>query len=799
MSRLRHSHIVLFHRQAIIKERLAFIMEYAENGSLQRVIRSKIVLDWPLKEKIAQGIVRGLAYIHSEGVIHRDLKSGNVLLTKHMEPKLCDFGLATVKDFSITKAGNETLKGSIRWMAPELFVGLPYYDANTDIYALGWIMWELAAYRTPPFWEQPEDVVVIGLVKDGERLPIPDDIPVDYQQWIQRCWHQSPSERPMASEMVVKDPEPEETNEGEVALDTFSASRAALGHSLGQAQQATPPSPSKPSVPSSFTTLPASAQVAGTTVSSPLSAALKDIELDEIHDYYEKAEMDNEHALFAMAEMLMTSTGAVQDDLEALVCFFRAARKGHAEAQFRIAQTYQAGHSIPKDVDRARHWLEQAVDHGHAQAKESLRAMLGQEQPAVSHTRTEDTSHVIRAGRPPAPHTPDATDSAAQVDPAGLVVGKIIGSGSFGTVYQGRWQTRRVAIKVVHVKHDAVNSRVVRREIALLERLQHRHIIQFYGTASYNDNLVLIMDYAEGGSLQSAIVRHMLDWPTRVRIAQEIARGLAYLHHEYIIHRDLKSANVLLTRHMEVKLVDFGLADIKLLANSTDSISYQIGSIRWMAPELLSARPRYSTKSDMYALGVVMWEMAANCTTPFPDQPDTYTIAALVRHGEREELPDDTPSDYGGWIERCWQQDSTGRPEASEMILYNEDEGGSFDSILDSYSVTAGTLTDFEIDLDDNDEPTAAAPRAAILPDVEFDLSDDDDDESIAASPLAPLPDVDSDLSDDQAIAASPRALLPDDTMSSSFTTSASQVKGSAKNKISRFGRLRRWLRNNLK
>ncbi|KAF9162929.1 hypothetical protein DFQ26_003107 [Actinomortierella ambigua] len=704
MSRLRHSHIVLFHRQAIIKERLAFIMEYAENGSLQRVIRAEIPLDWPLKEKITQGIVRGLAYIHSEGVIHRDLKSGNVLLTKHMEPKLCDFGLATVKDFSITKAGNETLKGSVRWMAPELVVGVPHYNTKTDIYALGWIMWELAAYRTPPFWEQPEDVVVISLVKDGERLPIPDDIPREYQQWIQRCWHQTPLERPKASDMIVKDPEPEQTNEGEVSLDTFSASRAEFGHSHGQALQVTVPSSSKPSASSSLPTLHASAGIAGTAVSSPLIAALEDIKLDEIHDYNEKAEMDNENALFALEEMLMTSIGAVKDDLKALAGYFRLAREGNSEAQFRIAQAYQAGHLIPKDANCARHWLEQAVDRGHAQAKENLKAMLGQEQPSDS----------TKEDHPLLPHIPDVADSAAQGDSAGLIYGKIIGYGSFGTVYQGHWQARRVALKMVRVKRDEANSGAAQREIAILGHLRDQRIIQFYGTASRNDNLVLIMEYAEGGSLKTAIDDGRLDWSAKVRIAQEIARGLAYLHHEYILHRDLKSANVLLTRFMEVKLVDFSLANIKLMTNSMDSLTVhrERGTIRWMAPELFSARPIYSAKSDMYALGMVMWEMAANCTTPFRMCNDNSIVISLVKIGEREYLPHDTPRDYRGWVERCWQQDQSMRPEASEMIKYDDDdEGGSSGLVMEFVdAVAADTLKDVEVDLEG--EPTVASPSS---------------------------------------------------------------------------------------
>ncbi|KAF9162927.1 hypothetical protein DFQ26_003105 [Actinomortierella ambigua] len=767
MRKLRHPHIVLFHREAIILERLTFIMEYADKGSLQRIIRYRIPLDWPLKEKITQGIVRGLAYIHSEGVIHRDLKSGNVLLTKHMEPKLCDFGLASVKDFSITKAGEETLKGSVRWMAPELFIRTPRYNTKTDIYALGWIMWELAAERTPPFWEQPADAVVIGLVKGGERLPIPNDIPHEYQQWIQRCWNQTPSSRPRASEMVVEDPEPEETNDGEVSLGTISASRVSMMQSESESQKISIPSSSKSSVPSSITVIPANAKVTGDAAPSVLTAAFQDVELKEIDDYHGRAEKGDRDALFALAEMHKTSTGTVKDDLEALVCFFEAAKKGHAEAQFRIAQMYQAGQSIPipRDVDRAKRWLEQAVDHGHAQAKENLDAMLSLEQAAVLPSRSlyshnPYTSQAVPTSHLPASHSAHALDSTslkvAQTSAPQLVMGSRIGSGNYAAVYRGRWGARQVAIKRFFVRPRDVN--LIRREVEILERLRHRNIIQFYGATYYHgnpdddgDDLVLAMDLAEE-SLRSAIEARRLDWPTKARITQEIVRGLAYIHEEGILHCDLKSSNVLLTRHLEVKLTDFGQSAVRLMASSQSSwCGSPIVTIRWAAPELFLARPEYTIKSDMYALGMVMWEMAADRTTPFRGV-DEDVVVRLVSIGQREEIPADTPAKYREWIERYWDEDPPSRPEAADMISYDDYGMDHAKELLigpDDFPVSDLSLEENGLDLSDsNAEPTAASPPIA-----------------------RPL----------------------DTTQHSSSTPSPSQVEGSAKNRIRRAGR---WLRS---
>lgn len=178
------------------------------------------------------------------------------------------------------------------------------------------------------------------------------------------------------------------------------------------------------------------------------------------------------------------------------------------------------------------------------------------------------------------------------------------------------------------------------------------------------------MELAEKGSLSGVIEGGELanDWSTKKRIAHEIARGLEYIHHEGILHRDLKSANVLLSQHMEVKLADFGLAKVKSMSSSKSGGSFK-GTMRWAAPELFFSTPMYSAKSDMYALGMVMWEMAAGCTQPFQDHYNNALLAFHVKNGLREELPEDTPSDYCRWVEQCWEKEPDKRPNASEVIL----------------------------------------------------------------------------------------------------------------------------------
>ncbi|KAF9160034.1 hypothetical protein DFQ26_005934 [Actinomortierella ambigua] len=259
-----------------------------------------------------------------------------------------------------------------------------------------------------------------------------------------------------------------------------------------------------------------------------------------------------------------------------------------------------------------------------------------------------------------------------------LVIGNLLGAGGYGSVYSARWGCQQCAAKSFHVSSSDFHDHAIQKEIKVLQKLKHRNIIQFYRTHEQDDRFYLIMELAEKGTLTKAIKSGTMDWPTKARIAHEIARGLEYIHQESVLHRDLKSANVLLTKHMEAKLADFGFAQIRSTVSSSQPMSsaggeLAGGALRWLAPELLEVgKPPYSTKSDIYALGMVMWEMAANCTQPYKGEDNGALIAMYVKHGHREKLPDDTPADYRGWVERCWHQDPDRRPDASEVILMQE-------------------------------------------------------------------------------------------------------------------------------
>ncbi|KAG0234201.1 hypothetical protein BGW42_006839 [Actinomortierella wolfii] len=280
----------------------------------------------------------------------------------------------------------------------------------------------------------------------------------------------------------------------------------------------------------------------------------------------------------------------------------------------------------------------------------------------------------------------------------GLTLGECIGQGSIGEVYAARWNGAPVAAKKFLLRgQDAL----IQTEVGLIQDLRHQHIIDFVDLVTHQGCLYMLTDYADGGSLQTLIdtAPSQLTWPAKSLIAHEIAKGLAYIHSQRLLHRDLKSSNVLLTRHLEVKLTDFGMARLKMTTAtkgySGDLLANKERSLRWMAPELLAINPLYSTKSDVFSLGMVMWEMAAECTTPFPNQADPTIIATHIKSGGRETIPDNTPAEYRRWIERCWVQEPSMRPEAREMAQEDMDHAEARSPFLQSpMSITSVSSMD---------------------------------------------------------------------------------------------------------
>lgn len=241
-----------------------------------------------------------------------------------------------------------------------------------------------------------------------------------------------------------------------------------------------------------------------------------------------------------------------------------------------------------------------------------------------------------------------------------------LGSGSFGTVFRGRWRNRKVAVKQYKTREE-IDSFMV--EIKQLSCVKHPNIVTLYGASTSNDNAYLVMEMAENGSLnyllhenkkQEYDLRHACTW------AAQTARGVAYLHGirpKPIMHRDLKPANLLLfSRGKILKICDFGTAcTVKTqMTNNTGSASY-------MAPEVF-ATSNYLESGDVYSWSIIFWEILAR-THPYSDTySNPYQILWRVKQeGIRPYYLENCPDIIWNLITISWDTDPKKRPTMREI------------------------------------------------------------------------------------------------------------------------------------
>jgi serine/threonine protein kinase len=145
MSQCRDKHITQFYGASLEPGRACLLMEHMERGSLYQVLEKPVPL--PLQKQMALEIARGLQYLHTRGILHRDLKSANVLVNADNHAKLSDFGLSKTRATSVKTAKQKS--EAIQWLPPECFTRGGVYTAQSDIYSYGVILWELVTGKRP--------------------------------------------------------------------------------------------------------------------------------------------------------------------------------------------------------------------------------------------------------------------------------------------------------------------------------------------------------------------------------------------------------------------------------------------------------------------------------------------------------------------------------------------------------------------------------------------------------------------------------------------------------------------------
>jgi len=271
--------------------------------------------------------------------------------------------------------------------------------------------------------------------------------------------------------------------------------------------------------------------------------------------------------------------------------------------------------------------------------------------------------------------------SGINLRPSDLVISnEMIGRGAFSIVHKGTLVStgQEVAVKELLIEEWGRSPETIldfRAEVAVMKAVHHPNVLQLIG-ASTTPNLRLISEFCHRGNLFDLLYNDraaqptaskVLQWSLRIRLVLGEARGMHFLHTAFpapLIHRDLKSLNLLLSKNWTLKVSDFGLSRFRRRGVNDGPC----GTTQWMAPEVILGK-EYDERADVYSFGINLWELCSR-RVPWEGRQD---VKQVVVKGERPSLDAETldsncPPELVVLIQRCWAADPAQRPDFCEIV-----------------------------------------------------------------------------------------------------------------------------------
>ncbi|KAJ4714110.1 Kinase family protein [Melia azedarach] len=258
----------------------------------------------------------------------------------------------------------------------------------------------------------------------------------------------------------------------------------------------------------------------------------------------------------------------------------------------------------------------------------------------------------------------DGTD-VWEIDARQLKIESKVAAGSYGDLYKGTYCSQEVAIKVL--KPERVSTEMLKefsQEVYIMRKIRHKNVVQFIGACTRPPNLCIVTEFMARGSIYDFLHKQkgVFKLPSLIKVAIDVSKGMNYLHQNNIIHRDLKTANLLMDENEVVKVADFGVARVQA---QSGVMTAETGTYRWMAPEVIEHKP-YDYKADVFSFGIALWELLTG-ELPYSGLTPLQAAVGVVQKGLRPIIPKHTQPRLAELLERCWWQDPTQRPNFSEI------------------------------------------------------------------------------------------------------------------------------------
>jgi serine/threonine protein kinase len=250
------------------------------------------------------------------------------------------------------------------------------------------------------------------------------------------------------------------------------------------------------------------------------------------------------------------------------------------------------------------------------------------------------------------------------IDLEELEFGRQLGEGAYGTVYAGKWKSKsNVEIAIKKCFNKPFDADI----LSVLPR--HPNVVFFYATSTSEDATFIVTELVSNGSLFDYIHTEKKDFDDLQAIswAKQIGYGMEHLHGHHIVHRDLKSGNILISSDMEMKVCDFGTA--RAVVDKCEQSTVR-GTYRWMAPEIMKEDDAIIDKNcDVFSYGCVLYELFER-ELPYHKEKNSVFLAMKVLDGLRPEFSGETsiPEFLKDLMEACWEEDAQKRPSFEDCI-----------------------------------------------------------------------------------------------------------------------------------
>ncbi|PRP75484.1 tyrosine-protein kinase FRK-like [Planoprotostelium fungivorum] len=364
-----------------------------------------------------------------------------------------------------------------------------------------------------------------------------------------------------------------------------------------------------------------------------------------------------------------------------------------------------------------------------------VRVATTSESPVRVANEAESPVRVANEAEPPVRFDPTSLRAISRsvIDYTEIKDKKRIGSGAFGVVYRASWRDRPVAVK--HIRAEYITDKHMEdfvNEVRVIQGLRnHPNIVTFIDVDERRCFTAAgsTLAHHSGGSLQEYLQANECDLEDKIRFMKEIALGMLHLHKEKIIHRDLATRNVLLNHHLEAKVretlvihahlmevADFGLSRVQENTSVSGMTQTTTGPIKWMAPEAIRYL-KYSTKSDVFSYGVVLWEII-EATDPWGEATAMDVAIRVTTKKERLPIPNECPPTISNLMqseslvlesveltrEGCWEEETSKRPNFEQIVGImlqgfhsdRESERGSEEEIEERMDEHAGGVSGYE-------------------------------------------------------------------------------------------------------